>query len=178
MLIAEKGLTALTVEGVAARAKVGKPTIYRHFANRFELAMTALMASVPMELAGDPGQGSALARLEAQLRQIAALFASPSGRHVASILASSERESEIGKAFRSHFVETRRLEGRAILADAIAAGEVRADLDLDLALDLVYGPLFYRLAMRHVPLGRDFVDGLLRDLLRGFAPAPPPARGF
>ena len=78
------------------------------------------------------------------------------------MIAASQGETELAKAFRNQFIAASRADGRALLERAIAAGELRADLDLEVTLDLVYGPLYYRLLVGHAPLDRRFTDALLR----------------
>jgi hypothetical protein len=98
---------------------------------------------------------------------VAARFASPTGRHIASMLAAADAESELAKAFRGHFVLARRAEGRAVVEAGIASGEFRRDLDLDVALDALYGAVFFRLLMGHAPLDERFVDGLVNHATEG-----------
>ena len=100
---------------------------------------------------------------------LAELFTSSTGRNVAAVLASGYGETELSKAFRLYFVQARRDEGRALIEQAIAAGEVRADVKVEVALDLIYGPIFYRLTMAHAPIDARFVDDLLGELLAGIA---------
>ncbi|MET0152601.1 MAG: TetR/AcrR family transcriptional regulator [Candidatus Binatia bacterium] len=165
-LLAEGGPAAVTMEGVAARAGVGKPTVYRWWPDRHAVAMAALIEG---EAPQAPGRAprSAIRALGQQLRTIAERFATPTGRHVATMIAASDLETEFSKAFRNHFVLARRAEGRALLEQAIRDGEVRADLDVEVALDLLYGALFFRLLMGHAPLDESFMDEVLRHALRG-----------
>jgi AcrR family transcriptional regulator len=165
-LLADGGLGAVTMEAVAATAGVGKPTVYRWWPDRHAVAMAALMET---EL-GNPvrsGGRSAIAALRAQLRAIAKRFATTTGRHVASMIAAAQTESELSKAFRNHFVLARRAEGKSLLERAMQNREVRGDLDVEVALDLLYGPLFFRLLMGHAPLNEAFVDGVLDQALQG-----------
>jgi hypothetical protein len=83
------------------------------------------------------------------------------------MLAASDPESELSKAFRNHFVLARRAEGRALLERAKASREVRRDVDVDVALDLLYGPLFFRLLMGHAALDESFMDSVLDAAVRG-----------
>jgi AcrR family transcriptional regulator len=165
-LLAEGGPGSVTMEAVAARAGVGKPTVYRWWPDRHAVAMAALMDEEPAQDGGGTRK-SALAELRAQLRAIARRFATSTGRHVASMIAASESASELSKAFRNHFVLARRTEGKALLERAIADREVRGDLDVEVALDLLYGPLFFRLLMGHAPLDERFMDRVLDDALEG-----------
>jgi AcrR family transcriptional regulator len=165
-LLAEGGPGAVTMEAVAERAGVGKPTVYRWWPDRHAVAMAALMDTT----SGDGVEASgrrALAALRAQLRAVAKRFATPTGRHVTSMLAASDPESELSKAFRNHFVLARRAEGRTLLERAKANGEVRRDVDVDVALDLLYGPLFFRLLMGHAALDESFMDTVLDAAVRG-----------
>ena len=167
-LLDEGGLLAVTMEGVAARAKVGKPTVYRHWSNRYEVAMAALIEAT--RGAEAPAESDApLADLQEQLHRVAGLFTSTMGRNVATILHSGYGETELSKAFRVYFVQARRDEARALLERAAMDGQIRADVDLKVALDLIYGPIFYRLTMAHAPIDAAFVDTLLREVLTGIA---------
>ena len=156
----------MTMEGVAARAGVGKPTVYRWWPDRHAVAMAALMESDAPK-APDRRSRSAIQALRSQLRTIAERFATPTGRHVTTMIAASDSETEFSKAFRNHFVLARRAEGRVLLEQAIRDREVRRDLDVEIALDLLYGPLFFRLLMGHAPLDESFVDRALAHALRG-----------
>ena len=173
-LLEEGGPGAVSMEAVAARAGVGKPTVYRWWPDRHAVAMAALMAKESSDRERT-ASGSALASLRTQLHAIARRFATSTGRHVTSMLASADPESELSRAFRNHFVLARRTEGKAWLEIAIATGELRAELDREAALDLLYGPLFFRLLMGHAPLDERFVDGVLDAALEGLR-APRSAR--
>ncbi len=165
-LMEEGGLTAVTMEGIAQRAGVGKPTIYRYWANRYEVAMTALMEAAEPSSA-KPRAQEPLRALKQQLRGVAKLFGSALGRGVTSILASADSDTEVAKAFRNHFIQARRDEGRAYLQTAVAAGDLRDDVDLEVALDLIYGALFYRLLMGHGTLGPRDADTILDTVIEG-----------
>lgn len=169
-LLAEGGVAAVTVEALAIRARVGKPTIYRSWPNAQAVAMAALMDQLDARVKELP-RGNAMTILRAQLRDIVRVFATSAGRHVASMLASADPASELGRAFRNHFILARREEGRAILEQAISQGDLRADLDLTATLDLLYAPVFYRLLLGHAPLDDRFSDAILDHLLAGLAPA-------
>jgi AcrR family transcriptional regulator len=165
-LLAEGGPGAVTMEAVAARARVGKPTLYRWWPDRHAVAMAALMDTEDGEGVEASGR-LALTALRAQLRAVAERFATSTGRHVTSMLAASDPQSELSKAFRNHFVLARRAEGKALLERAKANGEVRRDVDVEVALDLLYGPLFFRLLIGHGPLDEDFMDKVLDAAVRG-----------
>ena len=166
LLVAE-GLGRLTIEAVAERAHVGKPTIYRYWKNAQELAMAALMAGQP---GTEPvaGGGRTRERLLRQMDDLHAVFATPRGRQIALTMAAAEPDSEIAKAFRNRVMLEQREAGRAILREAEAAGEVRPGVNMETVLDMLYAPVFYRLLVGHQPLtaafGRDVVDNVWRAL--------------
>jgi len=165
-LLEEGGMGAVTIEAVAARAGVGKPTIYRSWTNAQELAMAALMASdnpdthvrqtaIPLE------------DLARQLRKVVGKFTTKRGGQIRLMLAAAEQDSEIAKSFRNRVILQSREEGKILLQRAIELGNIRDDIDLEVALDMIYGPLFYRLLIGHKPLNSAFSQALLMTALQG-----------
>ncbi|MCB1396891.1 MAG: TetR/AcrR family transcriptional regulator [Rhodobacter sp.] len=157
-ILATQGFGRVTIEAVASRSGVGKPTIYRHWANAGELTMEALMSDLP---ASSPASaGSLVERLRAQLCRLVEAFATTRGRQVAMVLAASDPESEMTKAFRHRVILSSREHGRALILDAVQAGEINRPEDIDVVLDMIYAPLFYRLLLGHLPLDPEFADRL------------------
>ena len=167
-LLDELGPTGLTIEAVAARSGVSKPTIYRTWPNAQALAMTAFLETTTREVPFRRS-GSALGDLRAHLRKVAETFATRTGRNVAAMMAAAQGETELAKAFRNNFILESREEGRRLLDRGIASGELRADLDVDVTLDLLYAPLYFRLLVGHGPLDTPLVDRLVEHVLRGVA---------
>jgi AcrR family transcriptional regulator len=165
-LLDAHGPAGLTIEGIAARAGVGKPTIYRWWPDRNAVAMAALMESEGSTTAPQK-QRLPLDSLRKQLAQVVAVFATPVGRTVAAMIASADSDSELAKSFRNHFILARREEGRSLLHAAIERGDVRRDANIEVALDMIYGALFYRLLMGHAPLDDALVKHLVKEALRG-----------
>lgn len=165
-LLEERGLPGLTVEAIATRAGVGKPTIYRHWANAQAVAMDAFLEGAEGDDA-QSGSGLALPALRRQLAGIAAAFASPAGRSTAAMIAAAQNDSELAKVFRNRFIMKSRETGRSLLLQAIDEGELRAGTDLEVALDVIYAPLFFRLLIGHGRLDRAFTDALLDLALEG-----------
>jgi AcrR family transcriptional regulator len=174
-LLDEAGPSGLTMEAVAERAGVGKPTVYRWWPNRHAVTMAALM--VPdVDATGPAAQPAASARrraplaaLERQLLAVADTLLSRHGRSVTAMIAAADPDTEIAKAFRHHFVLARRNEGRVLLEQAVVAGELRGGVNLDVALDQIYGALFFRVLLGHAPIDAPFVRVLLRQTVRGLA---------
>ena len=158
-LLERGGLTAVTIEAIAGKAGVSRPTIYRYWPNAPAVAMAAFLeASAP---AAGKTSRSPLAALRAQLHAVADAFAAPAGRSVAAMVAAAQSETELAKAFRNEFIARNRDAARLLLDRCIDERLVAPPEDIDLALDMVFGPLFYRLLMGHAPITRGFVDQLL-----------------
>ncbi len=168
-LLETGGLGAVTMEAVARRAGVGKPTLYRSWANREALMMAAVMAGAqPVTVVRETG--SVRADLKRHLRRVADVFATPRGRQAAQMVASSDPDSELAKAFRTQVMLQSRDEGRALLGRAITAGEARADAIVEITLDLLYGPVYYRLLVGHAPIDGTFSDQLVDAVFSGIQP--------
>ncbi len=160
--MSEKGFGQVTIEAVAAKSGVGKPTIYRHWANAGELVMEALMSDLPE--GSSPKQGQLLASLRSQLQRLVSTFATTRGRQITMALAASDPESEMTKAFRHRVILSSRAHGRALIEAAVERGEIAAPHDVDVVLDMIYAPLFFRLLVGHLPLDHRFSDGIVRHV--------------
>ena len=84
-----------------------------------------------------------------------------------AMIAAADPNTEVAKAFRHHFVMARRGEGRRLLEQAVQRGELRADLQIDVALDQIYGALFFRLLLGHAAVDGAFVHALVAQALAG-----------
>ena len=156
----------MTMEAIAARAGVGKPTIYREWPNAHAVAMSAFLARA-QKPAAKARSKSALTALKRQLRELAEAFATRAGRSTAMMIAAAQNDSELAKVFRTHFVMKNREEGRTLLLRAIEEGDVRRDIDIEAALDLIYAPFYLRLLIGHAPLSTRDTDVILETALRG-----------
>ena len=164
-LLAERGIEGLTVDGVAARAKVGKATIYRHWRSRAELVMDA-MASLPAPPPPEP-TGDLRADLCRAYLGLAELLSDPDrSRLLAALVDGAERDPELARLHVEHGA-TRRAPARALFEAAVARGELPATTDPDLAVDLVVGPLFYRRLLVHQPVTASYVATVVDAVLAG-----------
>lgn len=168
-MLMERGPGRLTVEAVAAEAGVGKPTIYRYWANAQELAMAALISRTSFRDPESVEAASLESALKAHMADVVAVFSTNRGRQIVSTMASADTESELSKAFRGQIIEGSRAIGRDILAAAVERGEIGGEANVEQVLDFLYAPLFYRL-LTGKPLDRDYTDrsvDLIDRLLSG-----------
>jgi AcrR family transcriptional regulator len=170
-LLDEGGLSAVTMEAIAARAGVGKPTIYREWPNAHAVAMSAFLARATKPAARVRSR-TALLALKRQLHELAEAFATRAGRSTAMMIAAAQNDSELAKVFRTHFVMKNREEGRRLLLRAIEEGAARRDIDIETALDLIYAPFYFRLLIGHATLTTRDTDVILNLALKGIEPDP------
>jgi AcrR family transcriptional regulator len=165
-IVMSEGLGRLTIERVAAESGVSKPTIYRTWTNAQDLAMAAFMAQ-PLTDAPVSRASSAQAVLRAHLRGVIEAFATQRGRQITLTMASADPESELAKAFRNQVILKSRETGRQLVQRAMVSLEIRPDIDIEAALDMLYGPLFFRLLTGHQPLVPRLADHLVATLFDG-----------
>jgi AcrR family transcriptional regulator len=167
-LLDEGGLGAVTMEAIAARAGVGRPTVYREWPNAHAVAMSAFLER-DRTAATSRKSRSALAALRSGLRELAETLTTRAGRSTAMMIAAAQSDSELAKVFRTHFVMKSREEGRALLARATAEGDIRRNIHIEAALDLIYAPFYFRLLIGHASLTSRDTDAILDLALAGLA---------
>ena len=169
-LIAERGVHEFLTEDVAARAGVGKGAIYRRYRSKDELVTAAIAAAVSEEIAV-PDTGSTRADLLALMREAVQLYrGSLAGRLMPNLIGAMAQKPELARSVREGFLAARRSALAQVLRRGVERGDLRADLDLELALDVLGGPLFYRLLVTGGPIDEQLAEGVADLILRGFAP--------
>jgi AcrR family transcriptional regulator len=170
-LLGERGLDATSMDAVADRAGVSKATIYRWWDSKELLALDALYAQWDVAASATRQTGSLRAEMLALVRPWVRLAAAgPSARILIALLAKASSDPEFGHAYRAQFLEPRRAQARAMFARAIARGEIPAGTDVEVALDLVWGPLYHRLVQGHAPLNDRFASRVVDTALAGIMP--------
>jgi AcrR family transcriptional regulator len=174
-LMAEHGLRDLRIDDVADRAGVGKATIYRRYRSKNAL-IHAAVATLVSEIA-IPDTGSTRDDLLALMGQAVELYsASLAPRLMASLVEEARGNPELANTLRNDFLAGRRAALSAVLKRGIRRGDLRRDLDVELALDVLGGAIFYRLLVTGGPIDQRLAQGIVELTLRGFAPAAKRAR--
>ena len=168
-LMAERGVHALRMDDVADRAGVGKATIYRRYRSKEQLVTDAVGALVSeIEV---PDSGSTHGDLLALMHEAVELYrGSLAARLMPTIVDEMSRNGELAAVARDRFLTARRAALRTVFERAVRRGDLRRDLDLELALDVLAGPLFYRLLVTGGPIDERLAEGVVELILRGFAP--------
>jgi AcrR family transcriptional regulator len=170
-LLLDQGLHAMSMDDVAERAGVSKATIYRWWASKELLAMDALATewAIPTSRrARDTGslRGDLLAYIRPWIRQ---LNEKPYGRVIAGLIAQAQTDPDFATLYREHFVQPRSDATRPLLVRAIERGEIAAGTDLELSLDLLYGPIYHRLLHGHAPLNDHFTQHVIDAVIKAIS---------
>jgi AcrR family transcriptional regulator len=160
-LLAQEGFARMSIEQVAVRAGVGKPTIYRRWPSKVDLVIAAL--SRPHAEHSASSGGSVRERLTRLIEELcASVRKEPAKSVLAALVAEIPRDAELASAVREAFLAKRRKTAYALLREGVAGGELRADLDPELASDALVGPIMVRVLLtggRITPsLGAKLVD--------------------
>ena len=170
-LLGERGLAATSMDAVAERAGVSKATIYRWWDSKELLALDALYAAWDTAGLVTRQTGTLRAEMLALVRPWVRLVATgPSARILTALLAEAQNDPEFGQAYRAHFIEPRLDQARAVFSRAIARGEIPAAIDVEVAIDLLWGPLYHRLFHGHAPLNERFARRSVDTALAGILP--------
>jgi AcrR family transcriptional regulator len=165
-VLAERGVHGLTVEGVAARCGVAKTTIYRRWRSKEDLALAALVGMVDRQAQRPRNLGDTRAELIAFVgRLIRALGTSLVGRVLHGLVSELASDPELARAFREQVVARRAAELDCILERGVGRGEIRPGARTGIAMDLLLGPVYYRLLLSGMPLSREFAEEVVDAFL-------------
>ncbi len=156
----------LTIEAIAKKAGVGKATIYRWWSSKVALVIDAFASIVPRTR--DPQAESVSEALREQVGLLIEHYSGTYGRIVAEVVGEGQAEPDVLADFRERFLLRRRALARDLIERGKATGEFAPDLDTDVACDLLYGPVYYRLMVGHLPLDRAFAEALPKQALSAF----------
>ncbi|GAA1973919.1 TetR-like C-terminal domain-containing protein [Amycolatopsis minnesotensis] len=166
-LLIEGGLAAATVEAIAARAGVGKATIYKWWPSRGHVALESFFTRHAATATIVDRHESLADGLTAQLDALLDLMRNPpDAALLREIVALAQTDDELRAAFTEHWLRPRRTAVERVLRAAVERGEVRPDTDIAVTMDQLFGPLYYRLLMGHAPLDESLTAALLKQTLR------------
>jgi AcrR family transcriptional regulator len=167
-LMHEVGLRAMTTEGIAGRSGASKATIYKWWPNKYAVAVEAFLSEMLVESA-DPDTGSAAEDFRIVLRGLSHFYASASGRVFAQLIGEAQFDPVVAAELRDRLIHSRRDVSRAIWDRGVARGELRDDVDREVAIDIVFGPALYRLMTGYATLDEAAADAVVDAAMRGLA---------
>ena len=167
-LLGEVGYTKLAVEAIAARAGVGKQTIYRWWPDKGAVVLDAYLALVGAEQGlAFPDSGDLGADLRLALGSTADSLADPVyEQRYRALLTAIQDDPKLAAAMLDRLLKPWLAATKQRLHAVQQAGQIRKDVDLDVAAELLYGPIYYRWLLRTGPLSRQYVDALVAMTLR------------
>lgn len=165
-LLLETGFAAVTVEKIAERAQVSKATIYKWWPNKAAVVMDGYLYAANARLP-IPDTGSAREDILIHAGTLAQFLSSREGKVITELIGEGQSDAALAEAYRSRYFGPRRQEAWKLFERGIAKGELKKDLDIGSCIDLVYGPIFYRLLLTGDELGESSVRALVVLALEG-----------
>src|SRR5580692_4503669 len=165
-LLQEKSVRDLTMEEIAERARVGKPTLYKWWPTKATLVLAMLCERMAPNLE-KPTVLTAEESLRFRVRRLIDAFNGPFGQIVAGLIAEGQSEPAVLQEFFGRWVSPRRTATIADLQRGKDAGELQAETEPELLNDAIFGAIYYRLLLRSGPLTRRFGGELVEHILRG-----------
>jgi AcrR family transcriptional regulator len=174
-LMDEVAFAQVTTEAIAGRAGASKATVYRWWPNKaavvIEAFREAMAPNLPLRNIGSLSQD-----LTTQVRNFARMLSGRGGRMLRSFIVAARSDSDVALAFRSIWSDPRRAEAKEILRQKQANGQLRKDADLDLVLDSLYGPLYYRFLVKNEAPSQKYAEALATLVIRGLEDSPASSR--
>lgn len=164
--VSKTGFRAMTLDAIATRANVGKMTIYRRWPNKAAVVMDAFLALIG-PATEFPDAPTAAESIRRQLHLQVAFFRGKYGKIIKALLGEAQFDRELADAFRDRWIEPRREMVRSVLRRAIAEGDLDPKMDLETAIDLLYGPIYYRLQIGTGPITETFTDDIFARVMKG-----------
>lgn len=171
-VLEEVGFLNTTTEAIAEKAGASKATIYRWWPNKAAVLIEALREQVAHENPF-PDTGDLHLDVHDQLRKFIELLTGPRGRIFQAFIAAAQSDAEVAEALRSVWIRPRREAAQDVLRKHIAAGELSPHTDLEVIMDMLYGPIYFRLLAGHAPLTIEFGSAVADSVLNAFRPPCP-----
>jgi AcrR family transcriptional regulator len=160
-ILQNDGYAALNIEAIAAKAGVSKQTIYRWWSSAAFIVLEALMSDMPSQEGLVPDTGSLKGDLQDLVRPTVRALGQRRGPVYAALIAEAQADAKFAEAFRTQLMAAHRDVVRAVVNRAQLRGEAPFEVDAEIAADLVYGPILYRLLSGHAPLDETFAFDLI-----------------
>jgi AcrR family transcriptional regulator len=166
----ELGYAKLSMEAIAARAGVGKHTIYRRWSSKGALMLDALLSLDDSDL-DYPDTGDVLTDLRRQIYAAVDLLAGAPFRPLfQALVGEAQHDPDVAAALNERFIAPQAAKTAARLKTAQEQGQVSPDFDLTMAMAILSGPLYFRLLITQEPLTHEYVDRTLDALFTGMGP--------
>ena len=163
-LLQTKTVRDLQIQEVCRKAGVSKPTIYKWWPSKAAMVMEMFEERMVSRLP-DIERLSGAQLIRVAVPGLIRLFNRPFGRIAAEMIAEGQSEPAVLREFRDRYLLKRRMVAVRAIKDASASGEFKRSVDAELLCDLIFGPIYYRLLVKHQPLDQKFGRSLLDFVL-------------
>lgn len=168
-LLLENGFGAVTVEKIAERAGVSKATIYKWWPNKAAVVMDGFLSAAAARLPV-PETGSVFNDILIHATNLARFLTSREGKIIKELIGEGQFDSGLAEAYRTRYFHPRRLEAMQLMERGVQRGELKKNLDIELSIDLIYGPIFYRLLVIGEGLDDVYVKKMVEYSFSGIHP--------
>lgn len=165
-LLERQPLRKVTADAIARRAGVSKTTIYKWWPHKSLVALDAYLAGMT-EQVPTPDTGSAELDFTRQLKSLMAFYTSSLGRLFGQFIAEGQSDPSFLALFRERFLYARRAAARVMWQRGVDRGEIRNEIDGEIVLDMIYGPMIFRLLAGHGSLSPRESEALVEAVFGG-----------
>jgi len=165
-LLLENGFGAITVEKIAERAGVSKATIYKWWPNKAAVVMDGFMSAAASRLP-IPDTGSVFNDIIIHATNLVHFLTSREGKIITELIGEGQFDEGLAEAYRTRYFNPRRVEAQQLFKKGIQREELKENLDIGLSIDLIYGPIFYRLLLTGDELDDSYVKSLVTTAFEG-----------
>jgi len=164
-LLHEQGGAGLTIEAIARRANVGKPTIYRWWPTLADIVLEAVLLQATIKITALPFE-SLQKTLNQFLKQSMIAITDGGGAHLRFLMAHAQKDEDFRGRFRKNFTAQRRTVLQSIFLQAIEHGQIGPEQNLEMLIDIVFGTMWYRLLIGHAPIDESFANELTETIIK------------
>ncbi len=164
------GYRSITIEGIARDIRRARTSLYRRWPTKRHLVVYAVVSELGDNPA--PDTGNLRRDLEGAVRTLWNAFGGPLGQALGGLVAEMAQDEELAATIRQEVLASRRQSMRAAFARARERGEVRDDLDIELVLDMLTGPFYFRTLFKHAPINGQTPSQVVEYVLRIVAKPP------
>ncbi len=163
-VLRRRGYGAVTVDGIARKVKRARTSLYRRWPSKRHLVAYSVLSEMGENPAADTG--SLREDLEAAVGTLLHAFAGPLGQALAGLVADMAQDTEFADIMRQQVLAARRESMREAFARAKARCEIRDDLQMEVMLDMLAGPFYFRALFGHAPISRRMTRDVVEYVLR------------
>ncbi|MED1792928.1 TetR/AcrR family transcriptional regulator [Brevibacillus nitrificans] len=165
-LLLEEGFKAVTVDKIAERAKVSKATIYKWWPNKAAVIMEGFLYAATSRLPV-PDTGSTFQDIYDHATSLMRFLTSREGNIIKELIGEGQLDPHLAQEYRERFFQPRRMQAKELFEKGKQRGDLKESLDVEVSIDLVYGPIFYRLLVTGDELNDSYMHELVTIAFEG-----------